>query len=50
MFKETEEIMSTMYLIRNTACLFWPGRYSGAFSGDYVNSDTWLEGSPPQIS
>ena len=37
-------------LIRNTACLFWPGWYSGAPSGDYVHSDTWLEGSPPQIS
>ncbi len=54
-FKNTEEVMSTMYqysfnFIKNTACLFWPGWYSGAPSGDYVNSDTWLEGSPPQIS
>ena len=54
-FKKTEEVMSTMYqysfnLIRNTACLFWPGWYSGTPSGDYVHSDTWLEGSPPEIS
>ncbi len=54
-FKKTEEVMSTKYqysfnLITNTACLFWPGGYSGAPNGIYVHSDTWLEGSPPQIS
>ncbi len=54
-FENTEEVMSTMYqysfnLIRNTACLFWPGWCSGAPSGDYVHSDTWPEGSPAQIS
>ncbi len=54
-FKRSEEVMSTMYqysfnLIRNTTCLFWPRWYSGAPSGDYDHSDTWLEGSPPQIS
>ncbi len=26
----------------------WLGWYSGAPSGDYVHSDTCLEGSPPQ--
>ncbi len=43
-FKKTEEVMSTVYqysfnLMRNTPCLFGPGWYSGAPSGDCVHSD-----------